>query len=212
MLRMLSFIVLVVLLAAGSFDAGAQEATPAAYPLAPDPADCRVEPRPIESVVEVVGTPAAGDAVAPASPTPFVRPQGEPADAATTEAVVATVHQLFACANAADFLRIFALFTDEYLRVFLAGTPINEDVLAYFAASPVPLPDEERRIIVRIEEVEILPDGRAGVVVVLDEPADPRTEEPDYVFLERVGDRWLVNAVVEDGGMAGTPAPGTPMP
>ena len=208
------FIVLVVLivLAEPRFDAGAQDATPAAYPLAPDPADCRVEPRSLESVAAVVGTPVAGEPAAPASPTPFVRPQGEPADAATTEAVVATVHEVFACANAGDFLRIFALYTDDYLRVFLAGTPINEEVLAFFAATPMPLPEEELRIIIRIEEVQILPDGRAGVVVVLDEPADPRTEEPDYVFLERVGDRWLVDGVVEDGGMAATPPPGTPTP
>ena len=210
MLRLLPFIAAMIVLAASSSSAGAQDATSAAYPLAPDPADCRVEPRSVESLMAAVGTPAAGEPAAPASPTPFVRPQGQPADAATTAAVVATLHQVFACANAADFLRIFALYTDDYLRVFLAGTPMNEEVIAYFAASPVPLPEAERRIIVRIEEVEILPDGRAGVVVVLDEPADPRTEEPDYVFLERVGDRWLVDAVVEDGGMAGTPVAGTP--
>lgn len=70
-----------------------------------------------------------------------------------------------------------------------------------------PLPDAERRIIVRLGEVQLLPSGRAGLVVVLDEPTDPRAEEPDYIFLERVGDRWLVDALIEDGGMSGTPVP-----
>jgi hypothetical protein len=205
MSRLFALIVVVVLLAASGFDAGAQDATPAAYPLTPDPADCRVQPRSLESVIAAVGTPAAGEPTAPASPTPFVQPRGEPADAATSEAVVATVREVFACANAGDFLRIFALYTDDYLRVFLAGTPLNEEVTALFIATPVPLPEAERRIIIRIEDVQILPDGRAGVVVVLDEPADPRTEEPDYVFLERVGDRWLVDDVVEDGGIAAAP-------
>jgi hypothetical protein len=142
-----------------------------------------------------------------ASPAPLVRPQGEPADAAVTEAVVATVHEVFACANAGDFLRVYALFTDDYLRGFLAGTPLSDEVIAFFTASPVPLPESEQRIIVRIGDVQFLPDGRAGVVVVLDEPDDPRTEEPDYLSLELVGERWLVDEVVEDGGMDETPAP-----
>jgi hypothetical protein len=209
--RLPTLIAVLILLTVSNAGAGAQDATPAGYPLTPDPADCRVEPRPIESVVAVVDTPIVREAGTATNPPPFVRPQGEPADDATTEAVVATVHELFACANAGDFLRIYAHFTDEYLHVFLAGTPMNDEVIAYFTASPVPLPDVERRIIVRLGEVQLLPDGRAGLVVVLDEPDDPRTEEPDYIFLEQVGDRWLVDEVVEDGGLPGTPSPGTPV-
>ncbi len=201
-----------ILLTVSSTGARAQDATPAVYPLTPDPADCRIEPLPIESLIAVMGTPAADSPAAPASPTPFVRPDGEPADEATTEAVVATVHEVFACANAGDFMRIYANFTDDYLRHFLAGTPMNDQVIAYFTASPVPLPEAEKRSIVRIEDVQLLADGRAGVVVVLDEPEDPRTEEPDYIFLEQVGDRWLLDDVIEDGGLTGTPAPGTPIP
>lgn len=182
-------------------------ATPVAgtYPLTPDPADCRVEPRSLDSVIAAVGTPAANMPAAAASPTPFVRPHGEPADAATTAAVTATVQEVFACANAGDFLRIFAFYTDDYLRVFLAGTPLSEEVLALLTATPMPLPEAELRTIIRIDAVEILPDGRVGAIVVLDEPSDPRTEEPDYIFLERIGDRWLVDEVVEDGGMPATP-------
>ena len=205
--RTVTLIALLLLLALTAPGAAAQDASPAAYPLAPDPADCRIEPRPIESVIAVVATPTAEVPMTAASPTPFVQPQGEPADAATAEAVVATVHGLFACANAGDFLLVYAHFTDEYLRVFLVGTPMTDEVIAFFTASPVPLPNAERRIIVRLGEVWVLPDGRAGLVVVLDEPADPRSEEPDYIFLERVGDRWLVDAVIEDGGMSGTPVP-----
>ena len=208
MSRMLALVAVVVLLAGSNADAAAQEATPAPYPVAPDPAECTVEPRPLDDVVAVVGTPAAG-AAAPiaASPTPFVRPPGEPAAPETAAAVTATIRQLFACTNAGDFLRIYALFSDDFLRAFLAGTPLTADVQAYFAATPVPLPAEQRRVIVRFGEVERLADGRAGVVVVLDEPDDPRTEEPDYVVLVEAGGRWLVDAVVEDGGLAGTPTP-----
>jgi hypothetical protein len=42
---------------------------------------------------------------------------------------------------------------------------------------------------------------------VLDEPDDPRTEEPDFVNLERVEGRWLVDEIHEDIGTAGTEAP-----
>lgn len=194
-------LVATILLTVSSVRVDAQEATPAAYPLTPDPADCRIEPRSIESLIAVMGTPAAASPAAPASPTPFVRPDGEPADAATAAAVIATVHEVFACANAGDFLRIYANFTDDYLRHFLAGTPMNDQVIGFFTASPVPLPEAEKRIIVRFEEVQLLADGRAGVVVVLDEPDDPRTEEPDYIILEQVGDRWLLDEVVENGGL-----------
>nr|AMP56717.1 hypothetical protein [uncultured bacterium] len=207
MRRILATISAILMIVILGHIAGAQDASPAAYPMAPDPADCRVEPRSIESVTAAVGTPTASDPAAASSPTPFVRPEGQPADNATSEAVTGTVHELFACANAGDFLRIFALYTDDFLRDFLAGTPVNEEVIALFTASPVPLPEQEMRVIIRIEEVQILPDGRAGVVVVLDEPDDPRTEEPDYVILERDGDRWLIDEVIEDGGMEATPAP-----
>ena len=208
MIRWLALITVVVLLAGGSADAAAQDATPAPYPVAPDPAECVVAPRPLAEVVTVVRTPAAG-APAPlaASPTPFVRPPGAPADPETAAAVTATIRQLFACTNAGDFLRVYALFTDDFLRAFLAGTPLTADVQAYFAATPVPLPTDQRRVIVRFEEAQQLADGRVGVVVVLDKPDDPRTEEPDYVILVEAGGRWLVDAVIEDGGPAGTPTP-----
>ena len=193
-------------LAAVAAPMAAQDATPAAFPVAPDPAECRVDPRPIEEVVATVATPTAAPATPAVAPTPFVPPAGEPADPETAAAVTATLRELFACTNAGALLRVYALFTDDFLRVFFAGTPLTEEVAAFLAATPVPLPEAEQRVIVRFGEVRLLPVGRAGLVVVLDEPDDPRTEEPDYVFLEQVGGRWLVDAVVEDGGLAGTPA------
>jgi hypothetical protein len=206
MVRTIGLLIVGFVLAAGSLaNTAAQGATPAPYPVAPDPAECVVARRSLEEVAAVVGTPAAG-ATAPvaASPTPFVRPSGEPADPATAADVTATVRQLFACTNAGDFLRVYALFTDDFLRAFLAGTPLTADVQAYFAATPVPLPTDQQRIIVRFGEAERLADGRVGLVVVLDEPDDPRTEEPDYVILVETGGRWLIEAVIEDGGLATT--------
>ena len=185
---------------------GAQTATPAAYPVAPDPAECVIEPASIEEIAAIMGTPVAGTAD---SATPFVPSTGEPADAETSAEVVATLHQVFACANAADPLRVASLFTDDFVRIFFGGVPL-EDLLDFLAIPPQALPEDQKRVIIRFEEVQLLPDGRAGVVIVLDEPADPRTEEPDYAILEQVEGRWLVDELHEDGGAAATPATGTP--
>jgi hypothetical protein len=205
--RNLSAPVLALLLSlAGAGSTVAQTATPAAYPVAPDPRECVIEPAPVEQIMAILGTPVAetGD-----SATPFVPPAGAPADAETSAEVVATLRQVFACANAGDPLRVASLFTDDFVRNFFGGVP-REDLLDFLAIPPQPLPEDQKRIIIRFGEVQMLPDGRAGVVIVLDEPEDPRTEEPDFAILEHVEGRWLVDELREDGGTTGTPATGTP--
>ncbi len=184
----------------------AQTATPAAYPVAPDPSECIAEPASPEEIVTFLVTPVAEP---DGSPVPFVRPPGEPADAQTSAEVIATLRQVFACANAGDALRVASFYTDEFVRYFFGGVPA-EALLEFLAIPPQPLPEDQKRIIIRFGEVQLLPDGRAGVVIVLDEPEDPRTEEPDYAILERVEGRWLVDELHEDAGVEGTPATGTP--
>ena len=184
----------------------AQTATPAAYPVAPDPSECVVDPAPIEEIAAILGNPVAEPAD---SATPFAPPAGEPANPETSAEVIATLHQVFACANAGDPLRVASLFTDDFTRNFFGGVPV-EDLLGFLAIPPQPLPEDQKRIIVRFGDVQLLPDGRAGMVIVLDEPEDPRTEEPDFAILEQVEGRWLVDELHEDGGAASTPAAGTP--
>jgi hypothetical protein len=187
---------LLATIAAGG--AVAQSATPT-YPVAPDPAECVVAPRPVAEIVAVMDRSAATplvDRALASTPTPVATPVGEPADAETAAEVVATLHQLFACANAGDPLRAAHFFSDDFLPVFFGGLP-RSDLIAFLSAPPQPFPEEQKRIIVRIEEVRLLPDGRAAVTIVLDEPDDPRTEEPDDVILEDVGGRWLVDEIHE---------------
>jgi hypothetical protein len=189
--------------------AGAQGAAPASYPAAPDPAECVIEPRSMDDIVRIVGTPVPGmDASVPApaaSPAPFVIPRGEPADTETADEVIATLHQVFACTNGGELLRVYALFTEDFVREFFAQTPLTADVIAFLAATPQPLPKEQQRIIRGFGSVQILADGRAGVMIVLDEPDDPRREEPDYAILEQVDGRWLVDEIHENAGLAATP-------
>ena len=184
--------------------ATAQTPPPATYPLTPDPKDCAIEPAPLEGVINVLQTPIAAPS---ASPTPFVPPLSVPADAEVASDVVATLYEVFACANAGDPLRVASLFTADFMRTFFSAAPL-EQVAGFLVTPPEPLPDDQRRVIVRIGEVQMLPDGRAGVLIVLDEPDDPRSEEPDYAILEQVVGRWLVDAIHEDGG-AGIATPTT---
>jgi hypothetical protein len=193
-----------VVIAAVAGTAGAQTPPPATYPLTPDPKDCLVEPAPLEGVINVLKTPVAAP---PASPTPFVLPLTVPADAEVASGVVATLYEVFACANAGDPLRVVSLFTADFMRAFFSDAAL-EDVAGFLVAPPESLPEEERRVIVRLGEVQMLPDGRAGVLIVLDEPDDPRTEEPDFAILEQVVGRWLVDEIHEDGGAGmATPTP-----
>jgi hypothetical protein len=189
--------------------AEAQGATPGSYPVAPDPAECVIEPRSMDDIVRIVGTPLPGAAApssAPAaSPAPFATPPGEPADTETADEVIATLHQVFACTNGGELLRVYALFTEDFVREFFAQTPLTADVIAFLAAPPQPLPEDQQRIIRGFGGVQILADGRAGVMIVLDEPDDPRREEPDYAILEQVNGRWLVDEIHEDAGPAATP-------
>ena len=184
----------------------AQTGTPVTYPVAPDPSECVVEPTPIEEIAAIMGTPIAEPAD---GATPFVPTAGEPADAETSAEVTATLRELFACANAGDPLRVASLYTDDFIRDFFGGVP-SEVLLDFLATPPQPMPDDQKRVIVRMGEVQFLPDGRAGVVIVLDEPDDPRTEEPDFVILERVDGRWLADEIYEEGGATGTQAIATP--
>ena len=169
-------------------------ATPGPFPQTPDPAACVAEAVTTEDVLAALDAPAATPAVA----TPdVVAGQGAAADADTADAVKATLLQVFACANAGDPLRFASLYTDQFLRDFFGGVP-QVDLEAFLGMPPQPLPAERQRIIRDVGDVELLPDGRARVVIILDEPDDPRTEEPDTVILRQVDGRWLVDEIHED--------------
>ena len=146
---------------------------------------------------DVLAVLAATPATPVAATPETVDAQGMPADAATADAVRATLLQVFACANAGDPLRFASLYSDQFLRDFFGGVP-QADLEAFLGMPAQPLPAEQRRIIRGVGDVELLPDGRARVVIILDEPDDPRTEEPDTVILRQVDGRWLVDEIHED--------------
>jgi hypothetical protein len=180
----------------------AQEGTPAAvtFPISPDAVGCTVEARPLADFERLLlATPQADPAAAAASPTPFVIPEGEPADAAAVSGVTTTLLEMYACFQAGDPRRFHALFTDEGLqRAFPLGTVTQEFIDEFFAASPVPVEDPDRRAtILAIEDMRLLPNGRVGALVHSDEPEFGGLWTVYWIFVE-VGDRFLVVDVIHD--------------
>src|SRR5688500_6272186 len=140
--------------------AAAQDATPATD-LSPDPEVCTVEPRPIEELQAIYGTPhpaGAGAAVSDVEATPvaFTLPVGTQADAATVSAITAAVEQLTACYNAGHFLAGLSLVTDEFLVSQVGLALFDEDFVATMNAEPVPLPEEQQTVLLDVREVIVL--------------------------------------------------------
>lgn len=205
-----TIVVLAGLLTAGGVKAGiaAQDASPAAFPTTPDPALCRVEPRSVASLEGFAGAPVATpvqEVGGTASPEPFVPPAGEPADAETVALVAAFATHIFACYNAGDYRRAFALQTDAYLaRSFAAFPPTAED-LAFFAAPPVPAPPDQRTELRALRQVVVLPDGRIGSYLDLAYPDG--SGETQYGVLVLTDDGLRLDDVPYFAPLAGTPTP-----
>jgi hypothetical protein len=188
----------------------AQDATPSASPpaglIVPDPSECTVEPRPITFFEDLIASPPALPDDPEQrfwSPTeeqrPWSMPAGEPADDETIAGVTATLHEALACLNANDPLRFLALFSDDMVRLFFALDPLPAEALPSFTATPVPSPPDMFLGYVDVRDVRILPDGR---VAALGESYDP-TQPPfgmgtDYAVFVKVGDRWLIDSLIEN--------------
>lgn len=188
----------------------AQVATPTDDFTTPDPSECQVEPRSLEALTALVASPPAGEATPQAEDTssaPFVVPEGEAADAETVAGVTETAHELFACYNANDLLRVFGLFTEDYLRRSFVAEGITEEALGFFAATPEARAPEEREA-VAVRDVRVLSDGRIGAFLVVRNPQAGAEEFADFtVFVEAEG-RYLIDDVVFlSSGATGTPAP-----
>ncbi len=185
-----------------------------AFPLTPDPAECRVAPRPADEVLALLSgtpvaaaSPAAGRLAAVSSEAQL--PAGDPADAATVAGIVAAARELIACNNAGAFTRVFAFYTDDLIREAFGGDPaLAAQVAASFATPPAALPAAAWTELLDVRGVRVLADGRVGAVI---EDRDPRGTVVFFMIFVRAGDRWLIDGQI-DVQAAGTPAVGTPTP
>ncbi len=186
----------------------AQDATPAAGEVI-DPAECQVEPRATEEIQQLVGTASEGTEATPGAADAGSM-QGEEADEATVQAVTQTYRELVACLNAGEFLRVYALYTDDYLRRTLTDRGIDPEQLQ---ATPAP-DQQETTALVGVSDVRQLtggqvtarvettssPEGTATVIQSVLEPVEDRL---------LIADETVVDAAAATPGAAGaTPAAG----
>jgi ketosteroid isomerase-like protein len=186
--------------------AAAQEASPAAGEVV-DPSECLVDPLTDEYLVSLAATPQSeASPEAAGSPTPFTVPEGEPAGEAEVEAVNTTVRELVACLNSADYRRVYALYTEDYLAMNFAGE--QPDVAE---ATPEPTEQATENALVGVSDVIMLEDGRLGAKVDL--VSADALQTTVYLVLENVDDRWLIDDLTpleSEGQEAGAEDDGTP--
>ena len=123
-----------------------------------------------------------------------------------SSATVAMLAGAFACSNAGDLARGFALVTDRYLRrqVFAIAGPFDEADYGP-VATPRPLPADRFITLESVGAVVILPDGRAAVEVTA---SDARTRR-SVALLVSTPAGWRLDELIpiEDSPVpVGTPA------
>jgi hypothetical protein len=162
---------------------GASDATPVGYDA--DPAGCTVAPRTVGDLERVLAlaTPEAG----------FVRPEaGETIDpdSATGQAVTDTIGTLFACLNAGDRMRAYALYTDAYLASILQPGDLPT------VATPQPNDSDELTRILAIE-LHALPNDAVIAKVTLDPALIPVHKIFEFILVPD-GDEWKIDAVINE--------------
>jgi hypothetical protein len=173
----------------------AQEPTPW-----PGAAECTVEPYDLTTVL----TPTDATPPVAAEPTPAERPTGEPADDETIQAVTETIGQFIGCSNLGYPFRVLFLLTPEYLPVFVAENagPITAADIAQLnalanATEPFdPLPPDQQTVIVAIEDVEVLEDGRVIATVIGDNLAEPDGPNAVYFIFRELNGRYLIDGII----------------
>ncbi|MEA2524979.1 MAG: hypothetical protein QOF73_2206 [Thermomicrobiales bacterium] len=202
LLKRLVFVVVAAAALAMPLVARAQDGTPAANATAPGLEECTVEPISLDRLTQLIGTPVPAvetEASPVASPTPFVMPEGEPADEATVAAITAAVREYIACLNAGDNARVLALYTDRGLLDLLGGAIVGgataQQVLDALGTAQ-PLPEDQRTLLYGIDDVRVLPDGRVAALIIGDDLAKPNPPGPALIYFVEVDGRWLVDGFV----------------
>jgi hypothetical protein len=165
---------------------------------------CTTEPKPVDELIPLWFTPDGSPAATPVGSQPFESeadlPQGTPADEATVAAINATIQEIFACFDAGQYARGFALMTDHAISQFgpdvtnpdedtpaevrallerqIAGTPVAGEI------------SEEPTVISEARDARVLSDGRVGAIF---------ESQGDQVFaiFVKSGDRWLLDDFID---------------
>jgi hypothetical protein len=166
----------------------AGQSTPS--PRVAEPGDCTVEPRPFPIWD---GTPPTRIETAPVtSAGPFVPPEGQAVDKVVVEGITATVEESIACTNSGEIRRVLSLFSDNRVRAFFVGrgAPAPSEIESILSQPPTPVPEDRRLTLMSIQDVRLLPDGRAGAII---ETRSDDTVFLDFVFFVEEDGRWLID-------------------
>jgi hypothetical protein len=152
-----------------------------------------IDPRDAAFLRELAATSAAdskqqstGQGADAATPAPFAMPEGQPADSAVIAEVTTLYQHLIVCLNAGDFLRAYALYSDEYLVRNLTAEAINS-----LGATPVPTQASMQSEFGSVLDARLMEDGRIAVLVTTSNP-----QSGDLVLfavLRRDGERLLID-------------------
>ena len=193
-------LLIAVVLGASLQLAGAQEATPDVDLATPQASECTVDPRTADDIETLMST--TGEATVEvdlnesnpdaATPTPFVAPEGTPVtEGETATAITDVVTQLYACQNANDTLRMFALMTDDFVVRTIEMGNIDPAAIANAGTPSTGTVASEQRTIDIHSIVEIEADVYGVNVIGIH--GSSGEEFTDYLIVVREGDSYLID-------------------
>lgn len=173
--------------------ATAQDQTPRELPFTPDPGFCTIEPRSIDELATMFGTPPAAT---PMPPTPDIgTPAGDEADKEIVGQVTTTVIEAIACANATDYFRFLALFSDEALPVFVGDAELDRDTLRQLEMlAGTPQAESDWTTLTDVRDVRN-DDGRISAIV--ETATAGQAAQADLFYFVQQDDRYLIDGIIE---------------
>jgi hypothetical protein len=140
-----------------------------------------------------------------ATPGSFTLPEGEDASEEAVAEVTALYQRLTSCLNNGDYLRVYALYTDDYLI-----RNLDPEAFADVPATPVPTDESQQTTFNSVLDANVLEDGRIAALV---STTNAQTGDVVLFSLLKQGDTgWQIDeeAVVEVEAQASPMAEATP--
>mgnify|MGYP007112914000 CR=1 FL=1 len=157
--------------------------TPVAFDANPD--RCAGEPRTLEQLEDILAGATPSAPIERPATGSEINPVSE-----VGQGAIATIETLFACLNAGDRLRAYALYTDAYLATILQPGDLPA------VATPQPNDPDELTRIVAIDLHE-LPNHRVLATVTLDPALIPVQKIFEFVLISSDG-QWKIDAVINE--------------
>ncbi|MBX3071687.1 MAG: hypothetical protein KF883_14370 [Thermomicrobiales bacterium] len=176
------------------------QASAQTFPVTPDPALCTLQPRSIDDVAALVDEASAAPArpLPTVVPVPFEMPEGFALVENVRVEVEKDLLRAIGCINTGDPLKVFATYTDRYVVELVERLGGMTDVVISGLQTVREIDEANWLQIVSVERSILLPDGRALVIVIGDDPADDQPPGARAFFLTEVlPGRWLIDEVVE---------------